>query len=55
MKMKSKMMLLKVIALWFCAILVLTGCAGKAESYQDKYDLGSNMSLRAITRKLSLR
>lgn len=40
MKMKSKMMLLKVIALWFCAILVLTGCAGKAESYQDKYDLG---------------
>lgn len=40
MKMKNKMMLLKVIALWFCAILVLTGCAGKAEAYQDKYDLG---------------
>lgn len=40
MKMKNKMMFLKVIALWFCAILVLTGCAGKAEVYQDKYDLG---------------
>lgn len=40
MKMQNKMMLLKAIALWFCAILVLTGCAGKAEAYQDKYDLG---------------
>ena len=33
-------MLLKTVCLWLCVILMLTGCASKAESYQDKYDLG---------------
>lgn len=40
MKARNKMMWLKALALWFCAMLMLAGCASKAESYQDKYDLG---------------
>lgn len=40
MKVRNKIMWLKALALWFCAMLAFTGCASKAESYQDKYDLG---------------
>lgn len=40
MKARNKMMWLKALALWFCAMLAFTGCASKTESYQDKYDLG---------------
>lgn len=40
MKARNKMMWLKALALWFCVMLMLTGCTSKAESYQDKYDLG---------------
>lgn len=40
MKVRNKIMWLKALALWFCAMLMLAGCASKVESYQDKYDLG---------------
>lgn len=33
-------MWLKTVCLWSCVVLILTGCASKAELYQDKYDLG---------------